>query len=386
MGVKANQPASRRWCVGVALEVCRLSPREPSAKLRGRFTGGGQRMAERTDESIIAAGVDVLEDGASCLRAAASGLGHDFAECARSLSRRDSFTLVLGVGKSGTIGKKFAASLLSTGHGAAFVHPTDALHGDLGIAEHGSLAILLSHSGNTEELLAVVPALKQFGVAAAGVTRSRDCALAPYMDWIIETRVGGEAGVGRLAPTSSTTTTLAVCDALLMASLSLRGFSAEQFHRYHPGGNLGWKLRTVGDLMIPLAETTWLAPSATIYEVLEQISLGGRGFGVVGDRAADGRVKTASVGLIADGDIRRAASDRTQFAEQTAATIMTPSPKAISRDALAMEALRLMETHAITSLLCSDSDGYLVGSIHIHDILAREVGFSPKTRRGSKTT
>ena len=340
-------------------------------------------MAERTDESIIAAGIDVLEDGAKCLRAAAAGLGRDFAECARELSREDSFTLVLGVGKSGTIGKKFAASLLSTGHGAAFMHPTDALHGDLGIAEHGSLAIMLSHSGGTEELLAVVPALKQFGVASACVTRARGCPLGRLMDWIIETGVDGEAGVGRLAPTSSTTTTLAVCDALLMASLSLRGFSAERFHRYHPRGNLGWKLCTVGDLMTPLADTTWLATSATIYEVLEKISLGGRGFGVVAERAGDDdQIKTAEVGLVADGDIRRAARDRDHFARQTAATIMTRSPKSIRRDALAMEALRVMETYAITSLLCSDEEGYLVGSVHIHDIVAREIGTTPKVRRG----
>ncbi len=335
-------------------------------------------MAERTDESIIAAGAEVLDAGARCLRAAAAGLGTAFAGTVRSLARENSFTIILGVGKSGMIGKKFAASLLSTGHGAAFVHPTDALHGDLGIAEHGTLVIMLSHSGNTEELIAVVPAIKQFGIASACVTRARDCALAAFMDWIIETGVKEEAGVGRLAPTSSTTTTLAVCDALLMASLSLRGFSVEQFHRYHPGGTLGRGLLRVTDLMVPLGRTTWLAPRASIYEVLEQISLGGRGFGVVAEDPGDGWVKAEEVGFIADGDIRRAARGRDRFAVQTAASIMTRDPKSISQESLAIEALRMMESHAITSLLCTDGDGFLTGSIHIHDILAREVGLKSK--------
>ncbi|MFQ5957746.1 MAG: KpsF/GutQ family sugar-phosphate isomerase [Alphaproteobacteria bacterium] len=331
-------------------------------------------MTTKSDAEIIAAGAEVLGEGADCLSGAAARLDSDFAAAVRALAAPDSFAMVVGVGKSGYIGRKFAASLLSTGHGAAFLHPTDAIHGDIGIAEHATLAILLSHSGNTDELVALVPVIKQFGVAALLITRSRDCELAHYVDWIVETGVGEEAGVGRLAPTSSSTTTLALCDALMMASLSVRGFSAEQFRRYHPGGMLGHQLRMVSDRMIAAGKLVWLAPSASIYEVLERISLGGHGFGLVSDGPEGAPVPAHTVGIITDGDIRRAASDRDGFAQKTAASIMSPAPKTISQDALAIEALRLMEEHAITSLLCTDGDGNVVGAVHIHDVVSREIG------------
>ncbi len=331
-------------------------------------------MTAIADAEIIAAGAEVLGEGAECLSGAAARLDGDFAAAVRALAAPDSFTMVVGIGKSGYIGRKFVASLLSTGHGSAFLHPTDAIHGDIGIAEHATLAILLSHSGNTDELVALVPVIKQFGVASLLITRGRDCELARYVDWIVETGVGEEAGIGRLAPTSSSTTTLALCDALMMASLSVRGFSAEQFRRYHPGGMLGHRLRTVSDRMIPTAKLVWLAPSASIYEVLEQISLGGHGFGLVGDAPEGAPVAVDTVGIITDGDIRRAASDREGFSEKTAASIMSQAPKAIAHDALVIEALRLMEEHAITSLLCTDEGGNVVGAIHIHDVVSREVG------------
>ena len=333
-------------------------------------------MTQDTDTAIIAAGAEVLSEGAACLAAAAGRLGPDFAAAARALAAPESFTIVSGVGKSGYIGRKLAASLLSTGHGAAFVHPTDALHGDIGIAERGTLAILLSHSGNTEELVGLVGVMKQFGVASALIARRRDCALGGYVDWIVETGVHEEAGIGRLVPTSSSTTTLALCDALMMASLSLRGFSAEQLRRYHPGGTLGLNLRTVADVMIPTERLPWLDPSASIYDVLEQISLGGHGFAVVSDRPRGAPVPIGDVGFISDGDIRRAARDRDGFASKTAASIMTRSPQSIARDALAIEALRVMEEYAITSLLCTDEKGAVVGAVHIHSVLSREVGIA----------
>ncbi len=333
-------------------------------------------MTKNTDSAIIAAGADVLSEGAACLSGAAGRLGADFAAAARALAARDSFTIVAGVGKSGYIGRKFAASLLSTGHGAAFLHPTDALHGDIGIAEHSTLAVLLSHSGNTDELVTLSPLIKRFGVASALITRGRDCALSRYVDCIVETGVSEEAGIGGLAPTSSSTTTLALCDALMMASLAVRGFTPEQFRRYHLGGTLGLRVRQVADVMIPRDRLAWLAPSASIYEVIEQISLGGHGFAVVSEQPQDAPAKVGTVGFISDGDIRRAARDREGFAEKTASSIMTRAPRAISRDASAMEALRVMEEHAITSLLCIDDDEIVVGAIHIHSIVSREVGLA----------
>ncbi len=343
------------------------TPRPPAAPL-----SAAPRPA--TDADVAAAGAEVLDEAAACIAAAAARLGDDFVASARAIAAPESFTMVAGVGKSGHIARKFAASLLSTGHGAAFVHPTDALHGDIGIAEHATHVVLLSHSGDTAELVALMPLIKQFGITSTLISRDRACTLAEYVDWVVETGVRAEAGICRLAPTTSSTTTLALCDALMMASLSLRGFSSEQFRRYHPGGMLGWKLRKVGDIMTPLERLVWLAPEASIYEVLEQISLGGRGFGLVSDAPPGSPVTVDAVGFISDGDIRRAATDRDGFAAKTAASIMTASPKAIPESALAVEALRLMEAHAITSLLCTDGDGRVVGAIHIHDILAREVG------------
>ena len=341
------------------------------------FGYGCRAMTQHTDHTIIAAGQEVLDEGAGCLAAASARLGPDFSATARALAEADSFVMVVGVGKSGYIGRKFAASLLSTGHGAAFVHPTDALHGDIGIAKQSTVAVLLSHSGNTQELVTLVPVIKQFGIRSALISKGRDCALAGDVDWIVETAVEEEAGIGGLAPTSSSTTTLALCDALMMASLSLRGFTADDFRRYHPGGMLGQTLRRVGDEMLPLDRLTWLAPATGVYDVLEQISAGGQGFGIVSEHPRGPGVKAAEVGFISDGDIRRAAQDRDGFAAMTAASIMSPSPQTVPASALAIEALRLMEERAITSLLCTGEDGAIVGAVHIHSIVARELGLAP---------
>ena len=334
-------------------------------------------MNQSADQQIIAAGAEVLREGAARLEGAAARLGDGFVATVRALAAPDSFTMVVGAGKSGYIGRKFAASLLSTGHGAAFLHPTDALHGDIGIAEHASLAILLSHSGGTDELMTLIPAIKQFGVSAALITRRADCALADYVDWIVETGVDTEAGIGRVAPTSSSTATLALCDALMMASLSLRGFSAQQFHRYHPAGALGQKLRKVSDVMLPLERLAWLAPDTPVAEVAGAISDGGLGFAIVSKTSRRPGVAAAEVGFISDGDIRRAALADDGLADRTAADMMSPEPKAIAADALAIEALRVMEQHAIIQLLCTDAGGAIVGAVHIHSVVARELGLVP---------
>ncbi len=324
------------------------------------------------EDAILTAGRDVLAEASACVSRAAELLGRDFAAAARALAHRDSFTIVVGVGKSGHIGRKVAASLISTGHRAAFVHPVEAAHGDLGHAEHATLALLLSHSGATEELMALVPAIRGFRVATALITRARDCPLAAHADLVIETGVEVEAGLHRLAPTSSTTTTLALCDALMMASLALRGFTPEQFRRFHPGGALGRRLLKVADVMTPLEGTPWVHPDANLYEVLAAMP-GRLGLAVVSARPRGADVGLAEVGVISEGDIRRAARDRKEFDRVSARTIMTMSPKSIGADAFAIDALRLMEHHRITVLLVADADGALLGSVHIHDIVSTDV-------------
>lgn len=334
-------------------------------------------MKNLDDSEIIATGDAVLTEGADCLRHAASLLGADFTATVRALAAPDSFAMVVGAGKSGYIGRKLVASLLSTGHGASFLHPTDALHGDLGIVDHATLAILLSHSGNTAELLTLIPIIRQFGVKSVLIAKKRDCKLEPYVDWIIETGVAEESGIGGMAPTSSSTTTLALCDALMMASLGLRGFSAEAFRRYHPGGMLGQKLRRVGDEMLPLDSLTWLAPDTSMDSLVGAITEGGQGFAIVCEKPSEAGVRPDEVGFISDGDIRRAAQDRAGFEVATAAAIMSASPLYVSANAFAIEALRMMEEHAVTSLLCVDEAGAIVGAVHIHSIVARELGLAP---------
>ena len=334
-------------------------------------------MTDLDDSEIIAAGGAVLTEGAGCLGHAADLLGADFTAAVRTLAAPDSFALVVGVGKSGYIGRKLVASLLSTGHGASFLHPTDALHGDLGIIDHATLAILLSHSGNPAELLTLIPMIRQFGVKSVLIAKERNCKLEPYVDWIIETGVVEESGIGGMAPTSSSTTTLALCDALMMASLSLRGFSAEAFRRYHPGGMLGRKLRRVGDEMLPLESLTWLIPDTAMAELIAAITEGGQGFAIVSEKPSSAGVGPDEVGFISDGDIRRAAQDRGRFDSATAGSIMSASPLSVPANAFAMEALRMMEEHAVTSLLCVDEGGAIVGAVHIHSIVARELGLDP---------
>ena len=334
-------------------------------------------MKNLDDSEIIAAGGAVLREGADCLGHAAGLLGADFSAAVRALAAPDSFALVVGVGKSGHIGRKLVASLLSTGHGASFLHPTDALHGDLGIVDHVTLAILLSHSGNTDELLTLIPMIRQFGVKSVLIAKSRDCKLAPYVDWIVETGVVEESGIGGMAPTSSSTTTLALCDALMMASLGLRGFSAEAFRRYHPGGMLGRKLRRVGDGMLPLDSLTWVTPDTAMERLIAAITEGGQGFAIVCGKPRGSGVRPDEVGFISDGDIRRAAQDRKRFDSATAGSIMSVSPLSVPVNAFAIEAMRMMEEHAVNSLLCIDEAGIIVGAVHIHSIVARELGLDP---------
>ncbi len=329
----------------------------------------------------LEAGREVLREAAACLGRAADGLGDDFVQTAQALSRDDSFTIIIGVGKSGHIGNKLAAGLTGVGHRAVFIHPQEALHGDLGMASHATLAVLLSHSGTTEELMVLAPALKEFGCQIALITAVKECPLAGYSDWVIETLVDEEAGLHRLAPTSSSTTTLSIGDALMIASLNLRGFTADEFRRFHPGGLLGKKLKKVRDLMTPVERLAWLKPDDSIFDVLEKVALGRRGFGVVSRRPHGEAVRADEVGVISDGDIRNAARDRDGFQTKTAAAIMTSKPTAIDADALMGDALRLMETHRFTFLLCTDGDGMLVGAVQIHDLVASDLDVTARADR-----
>ncbi|MBC6441174.1 MAG: KpsF/GutQ family sugar-phosphate isomerase [Rhodospirillales bacterium] len=329
----------------------------------------------------LAAAREVLRDGADCLSRAAGGLGDDFLATAAALAEPGSRTVVIGVGKSGHIGTKFVASLVSTGHRATFMHPQEALHGDLGQAHDATLAVLLSHSGSTDELRILAPTLRDFGAKIVTITAFRDCLLAGASDWVIETLVEAEAGLHQLAPTSSSTTTLSICDALMIASLNIRGFSPEEFRLFHPSGLLGRKLMKVSEVMTPAGRLPWLKPTDSIWTVIEAITAGARGFALVSDDEPGHGVAIDRVGAISEGDIRRALADREGFADQTAGQMMTAHPKAIAADALMLDALRLMEANRFTFLLCSDDAGGFAGAVHMHEILARDLDVAVRSDR-----
>ena len=323
---------------------------------------------------------EVLAEGAECLARAAEAMGEDFLRTASALAAPDSRTVVLGVGKSGHIGSKFVSSLVSTGHRAAFVHPQEALHGDLGQARDATLAVLLSHSGTTDELRVLTPHLRDFGARIATITAFRDCALAERSDWVIETRVDAEAGLHRLAPTSSSTTTLSLCDALMIASLTIRGFTPEQFGDLHPGGLLGRRLMKVGEVMLAASDLPWVRPADSIWTVLDVITTGARGFAVVSASPPEDEPALSGVGVISDGDIRRALADRSGFPDLTASGIMTARPMAIATGAAMLDALREMESNRFTFLLC-EREGRLAGAVHMHEILALDLGVTVRSDR-----
>lgn len=271
--------------------------------------------------------------------------------------------VVTGIGKSGIIGKKIAATLTSTGTPALFLHPAEGVHGDLGIVRRGDAVIAISYSGETEELTRILPLLKRLEVHVIAMTGGKGSTLAKYSDVMLDVSVKEEACPLGLAPTASTTATLAMGDALAVALLEQRGFRAEDFAFNHPSGSLGRRLLRVKDLMhagdsLPVVKVT-----QPVKEVLFEITAKRLGMTTVID--GEGRM----AGIITDGDLRRALERSANLLESTAGEIMTRSPRQISADALAAEAVAVMEDHSITSLVIVAPDGRPEGVVHLHDLL-----------------
>ncbi len=275
--------------------------------------------------------------------------------------------LVLGVGKSGHIGKKLAATLASTGQPSFFIHPTEAVHGDLGMMVQGDVCLMISHSGNTSELLQTIPAIKRLGLPIISLTSNPDSKLARYSDIVLNTCVKEEACPFNLAPTTSTTVTLAYGDALAICLLTLRGLKKEQFAMCHPGGALGKRLLThVSDIMVtenlPMNNL-----KDSFKEALTTMTKGRQGVTII----IDGEKKC--VGILTDGDIRRTFEKYDRVSEIKLESVYTKKPKTISSDDLAAEALKRMQDNKITSLVVTDGNGKAIGLIHIHHLL--EQGF-----------
>jgi arabinose-5-phosphate isomerase len=273
--------------------------------------------------------------------------------------------IVTGVGKSGIVGRKLVATFNSTGTPALFLHPVEAMHGDLGMVSADDVVLALSNSGETKELTILLPSLKRLEAPVIAFTGRVQSTLARHSQVAIDTGVPREACPLGLAPTASTTAMLAMGDALAVALLTRRGFKAADFRRFHPGGSLGERLSlAISEVMLTGERIPLSRPEHTLEEAIREMDLKGLGVTLVVDR------RDALKGIVTDGDLRRALKKWGNILEKKAKEIMTPNPRAVGPGALASQALELMEHHAITVLPVVD-EGRVLGIVHLHDLLGR---------------
>ena len=297
-----------------------------------------------------------------------SRVGPSFVDAVRKILEVRGRVVVMGMGKSGHVGRKIAATLASTGTPAMFVHPAEASHGDLGMIKAVDLVLAISNSGEVDELTVILPVVKRQGVPLIAITGRVDSTLARHADIVIDAGVAKEACPLNLAPTASTTAQMAMGDALAVALLDARGFREHDFARSHPGGALGRKLLThVADVMRSGDEVPRVAPTATLSELMREMSSKGLGATAVVD--AEGR----AIGIFTDGDLRRQVETGGDLRGLTAVDVMHPGPRTLRADALAVEAAELMEEHRITSVLIVDPAGHLIGALSINDLMRAKV-------------
>lgn len=297
-----------------------------------------------------------------------SKLNADFAQAVQLILGVRGRVVVMGMGKSGHIGRKIAATLASTGTPAMFVHPAEASHGDLGMITSADVVLALSNSGEVQELTSILSALKRQGSPLIALTGNTDSSLARHAMLTLDCGVDKEACPLNLAPTASTTAQLAMGDALAVALLQARGFEAEDFARSHPGGALGRRLLThVGDVMHSGNDIPMVAPEASFSELMREMSAKGLGASAV--VSPQRRV----LGIFTDGDLRRLIEKGVDLRETTAQQVMHPSPHRIGAHALAAEAAGIMEQHRITSVLVTETDGTLVGVVTVGDLMRAKV-------------
>lgn len=272
--------------------------------------------------------------------------------------------VITGMGKSGLVGRKISATLASTGTPSFFLHPAEASHGDLGMIRQEDLVIAISNSGETEELIKILPTLKRMGIPLIAMTGKKESTLARYSDEVLDISVQKEACPLNLAPTASTTVTLVLGDMLAITLLEEKGFKAEDFALYHPGGALGKKLLlTVADLMVTGEGVPRVSPETPLKEAIYEISSKGKGMTTVADDSGH------LLGIFTDGDFKRFLQTHDSLNGILMKDVMIHHPKTVTEEKLAAFALKAMEDHNITSLVVVDGDEVIQGVIHIHDIL-----------------
>ena len=315
------------------------------------------------DAALLASARRTLASEAAGIAALSARLDGRFPAACRTLLACEGRVIVSGI-KSGHVAGKLASTLSSTGTPAFFLHPAEAGHGDLGMITRQDVLLALSNSGETAELLLLLPHLKRLGVPLIAVTGRADSALAQAADITLDASVEQEACPHNLAPTTSTTTALALGDALAIAVLEARGFSAEDFARRHPGGALGRRLLLhVEDIMRTGAALPRVAPATALAEGLLEMSA--KGLGLTAVVGADGAV----LGVFTDGDLRRALDRRVDVHATTMQEVMTARARTVGPRELAATAAHLMETHRVTALLVVDAQQRLIGALNVHDLM-----------------
>jgi len=315
----------------------------------------------------IEEGRRVLEIEAEALTRMADRLDENFVEAVKLLWECGGKVVVTGLGKSGLVGRKITATLASTGTPSIYIHPAEAVHGDIGMIGAGDVVIALSKSGETQEVIELLPVFKRLDLKIIAVTGEPGSTLGKAGDVVLDTSVKEEACPMGLVPTASSTAALAIGDALAITLLRKRGLTEEDFAFLHPGGAIGRKLLRVRDLMHTGDEVPIIAENEQLTGVVLEISSKRLGHTAV----IDGEGKL--VGVIADGDIRRGLGDDSKLLEKRAGDIMAHNPKCIIADALAARALQMMENHSITALFIKAPDGSVEGIIHLHDILRARI-------------
>jgi arabinose-5-phosphate isomerase len=318
-------------------------------------------------DAILGEARRVLLVEAEAVRALADRIDGRFVQAVEILEACRGRVVVTGMGKSGLVGKKLAATLAATGTPALFLHPADGVHGDLGVLVPGDVVVALSNSGETEEMVALLPAIKRLGVPLILLTGRPGSRLAQHGTVVLDVSVREEACPLNLTPTASTTAALALGDALAIALLRRRGFQHDDFARLHPGGRLGRLLVRVEELMHVGLGIPVVREEASLDAVIAEMSAKGLGATAVGD--GTGRLS----GIVTDGDLRRALQRGAASPATTARELMTRAPKTIGRAELAATALEVMERYAITQLLIVDDTGRLAGILHLHDLLRAKI-------------
>ena len=318
--------------------------------------------------SLLQLARDTLDIEAAALEGLKARLDERFVRAVQMVLGMSGRLVVTGMGKSGHIGRKIAATMASTGTPALFVHPAEASHGDLGMIQPVDVVLAISNSGESDELVSILPVLKRQGVPLIAMTGGLQSSLARHADVVLDSSVEREACPLNLAPTASTTAQLALGDALAVALLDARGFRAEDFARSHPGGALGRRLLTlVSDVMRSGEQVPRVSPQAGFGELMREMSHKGLGASAVVDET--GR----PVGIFTDGDLRRLIEKGQDLRRLSAGEVMHAQPRTIRADVLAVEAAEMMEQHRITSILVVDAAGLLCGALNTNDLMRAKV-------------